>query len=171
MAASSPFSPGVFTPAPIDSIDSTMSSTASSLGSAAARHRAQVLKAYRDFLEVVARSQPASAREAKRTEVRDAIRSHANETDESTQLDLLKKLVGRVSFLRMTSPKTGRGRHTRETGVYVVRDGELVEGKGQSAGVRVNDGKISMEEAHAYHNRLLRRQYFGRKPPPQPPML
>ena len=53
----------------------------------------------------------------------------------------------------------------------MVREGELVEDGGESKGKRVADGKISMQEAHEYHNRLMKRQYFGRKPPPQPPML
>ena len=92
------------------------------------------------------------------------------ETDDP-RLDLLKELVGRVGFLRIVTPKTGRGRHTREAGSFVMRDGEVVEGVGQTGGQRVADGKISMQEAHDYHNRLLRRQYFGKTPPPQPPML
>ena len=135
------------------------------------RHRAQVLKAYRDFVDVVRRSRPASAREAKLDEVRAAMRANAHVTEESKQLDLLKQLVARVSYLRIVTPKSGRGRHKRESGTFVVREGELVEGSGQSQGMRVNDGKISMQEAHEYHNRLLKRQYFGKTPPPQPPML
>ena len=143
----------------------------SSAGSAAARHRAAVLKAYRDFVDVARRSRPVAEREAKLDEVRTAIRANAGETDESKRLDLLKQLVGRVGFLRIVTPKTGRGRHTREAGSFVMRDGEVVEGVGQTGGQRVADGKISAQEAHDYHNRLLRRQYFGKTPPPQPPML
>jgi hypothetical protein len=75
------------------------------------------------------------------------------EADESKQLDLLKQLVAKVSYLRIMTPKTGRGRHTREAGTFVVRAGELVEGGGETQGMRVNDGKISMQEAHEYHNR------------------
>ena len=99
------------------------------------------------------------------------MRANAHVTEESKQLDLLKQLIARVSYLRIVTPKSGRGRHKRESGTFVVREGELVEGSGQSQGMRVNDGKISMQEAHEYHNRLLKRQYFGKTPPPQPPML
>ena len=98
----------------------------SSAGSAAARHRAAVLKAYRDFVDVARRSRPVAEREAKLDEVRVAIRANAGETDESKRLDLLKQLVGRVGFLRIVTPKTGRGRHTREAGSFVMRDGEVL---------------------------------------------
>lgn len=139
--------------------------------SSAARHRAAVLKAYRDFVDVARRSRPVAEREAKLEEARAAIRASAGVTDESEQQALLKKLVARVGFLRVVTPKTGRGRHKRESGVFVVREGEVVQGSGQSAGQRVADGTISMQEAHEYHNRLLKRQYYGATPPKQPPML
>ena len=116
--------------------------------SSAARHRAAVLKAYRDFVDVARRSRPVAEREAKLEEARAAIRASAGVTDESEQQALLKKLVARVGFLRVVTPKTGRGRHKRESGVFVVREGEVVEGSGQSAGQRVADGTISMQEAH-----------------------
>jgi hypothetical protein len=139
--------------------------------SSVARHRAAVLKAYRDFVDVARRSSPAAEREVKLADVRAAIRANAGVTDESERQELLKKLVARVGFLRIVTPKTGRGRHKRESGVFVVREGEVIEGTGQTAGARVADGTISMQEAHEYHNRLLKRQYYGQKPPPQPPML
>ena len=56
-------------------------------------------------------------------------------------------------------------------GFRSLREGEVVEGSGQSSGQRVADGTISMQEAHEYHNRLLKRQYYGATPPKQPPML
>ena len=142
-----------------------------SAGAGLSKHRAQVLKAYRDFVDVVRRSRPASERDAKLDEVRAAVRANVHENEESKQLDLLKQLVARVSYLRIVTPKSGRGRHTREGGTFVVRKGELVEGSGETLGMRVNDGKISMQEAHEYHNRLLKRQYYGKTPPPQSPML
>tara|TARA_B000000441_G_C21547564_1_gene235331 strand:+ start:26 stop:463 length:438 start_codon:yes stop_codon:yes gene_type:complete len=136
---------------------------------AAARHRGAVLKAYRDLVDVVRRSSPVEARDAVLEEARTEIRANAAETDESKRLDLLRKLVARVGYLRIVTPKGGR--HKPEGGTFVVREGELVEDGGESKGKRVADGKISMQEAHDYHNRLMKRQYFGRKPPPQPPML
>ena len=47
--------------------------------SAAARHRAAVLKAYRDLVDVVRRSRPVAEREAKLDEARTEIRAHAAE--------------------------------------------------------------------------------------------
>ena len=82
---------------------------------------------------------------------------------------MLRTLVARVGYLRIVTPKGGR--HKRESGTFVVREGELVEDGGESKGKRVADGTISMQEAHDYHNRLMKRQYYGQKPPPQPPML
>ena len=52
-----------------------------------------------------------------------------------------------------------------------MRDGEVVEGVGQTGGQRVADGEDLNAGGADYHNRLLRRQYFGKTPPPQPPML
>jgi hypothetical protein len=52
---------------------------------------------------------------------------------------------------------------------FVMRDGELTSDyepimKGQ----RVNDGKLSNEEAWTYHNKLMTRQYYGKTPPKKP---
>ena len=115
---------------------------------AAARHRGAVLKAYRDLVDVVRRSSPVEARDAVLEEARTEIRANAAETDESKRLDLLRKLVARVGYLRIITPKGGR--HKREGGTFVVREGELVEDGGESKGKRVADGKISMQEAHDY---------------------
>jgi|TARA_B110000967_G_scaffold209714_1_gene267247 hypothetical protein len=139
--------------------------------SSAARHRSAVLKAYRDFVDVARRSVPVGEREGKLEEVRVAIRANFGVASESEQQTLLRTLVAKVAFLRIVTPKTGRGRHKRESGVFVVRDGAVVEGFGETGGTRVADGTISMQEAHEYHNRLMKRQYYGKKPPPQPPML
>ena len=144
-------------------------SSPTTAASAAARHRAAVLKAYRDLVDVVRRSRPVAEREAKLDEARTEIRAHAAEHEESKRLDMLRTLVARVGYLRIVTPKGGR--HKRESGTFVVREGELVEDGGESKGKRVADGTISMQEAHDYHNRLMNRQYYGQKPPPQPPML
>ncbi|PSC73821.1 N-acyl-D-glucosamine 2-epimerase [Micractinium conductrix] len=50
-------------------------------------------------------------------------------------------------------------------GHYVLRDGKLVEGSGETAGARVADGTIGMDEARQRHQQLLQRQFFGREPP------
>ena len=145
-----------------------MASSGVCIAAAAARHRAQVLKAYRDLVDVARRSRPVANREKIVAEARDAIRANADEPSESKRLEHLKKLVARVGYLRMTTRKGGR--HKREAGTFVVREGKLVEG-GAEREKRVADGTISMQEAHELHDRLMRRQYFGQTPPPQCPML
>ena len=96
-------------------------SSPNAVASAAARHRGAVLKAYRDLVDVVRRSSPVAARDAMLEEARTEIRAHAAETDESKRLDLLRKLVARVGYLRIVTPKGGR--HKREGGTFVVRKG------------------------------------------------
>ena len=51
----------------------------------------------------------------------------------------------------------------------MLRDGELVQGAGQSAGTRVATGILDMNEARARHNALLKRQHFGRMPTTKEP--
>lgn len=46
----------------------------------------------------------------------------------------------------------------------MLRDGELVQGAGQSAGTRVATGVLDMGEARTRHNALIKRQHFGRMP-------
>ena len=120
------------------------------------------------LVDVARRSRPVANREKIVAEARDAIRANADEPSESKRLEHLKKLVARVGYLRMTTRKGGR--HKREAGTFVVREGKLVEG-GAEREKRVADGTISMQEAHDLHNRLMKRQYFGQTPPPQCPML
>ena len=137
--------------------------------SSAARHRSAVLKAYRDFVDVARRSVPVGEREGKLEEVRVAIRANFGVASESEQQTLLRTLVAKVAFLRIVTPKTGRGRHKRESGVFVVRDGAVVEGF-EFLGELARNEHLPLV-AHEYHNRLMKRQYYGKKPPPQPPML
>ena len=56
------------------------------------------------------------------------------------------------------------GDRARGSGTFVLRDGELVAGSGESAGVRVATGILDMNEARARHNALIKRQHFGRMP-------
>ncbi|CAK0779791.1 hypothetical protein CVIRNUC_004853 [Coccomyxa viridis] len=126
--------------------------------------RANVLRAYRELLDLAKRL-PIDKRNASLEEARKAMRSNQSEVDPVKQTDLLKELVAKVSFLRMTTPKTYRDRRTRHGSVtLVMRDGALVEGQGTSES-RVADGTMSMEEARTRNKQLLKRQHFGRDPP------
>ena len=71
--------------------------------------RANVLRAYRELLDLAKRL-PVEKRYASLEEARKAMRSNQRETDPVKQTDMLKELVAKVSFLRMTTPKTYRDR-------------------------------------------------------------
>ena len=71
--------------------------------------RANVLRAYRELLDLTKRL-PLEKRYANLEEARKAVRSNRSETDPVKQTDMLKELVAKVSFLRMTTPKTYKDR-------------------------------------------------------------
>ena len=71
--------------------------------------RANVLRAYRELIDLVRRL-PAETRDASLQEARGAMQADKNESNLVKQTDMLKQLVSKVSFLRMTTPKTYRDR-------------------------------------------------------------
>ncbi len=71
--------------------------------------RANVLRAYRELIDLVRRL-PAEKRDASLQEARKAMQADKNESNLVKQTDMLKQLVSKVSFLRMTTPKTYRDR-------------------------------------------------------------
>eukprot|EP00873_Tetraselmis_striata_P021005 jgi/Tetstr1/441269/TSEL_029520.t1 len=124
-----------------------------------------VLRTYRELLECCRRLPAAQGTEAV-AQVRAEVRANRELADPVEVQEALRRMVGRISFLKMTTPRRGPSwRDSVSYGTYVVRGGDVVESQGQSKGSRVADGKISMEEARSYHNRLLKRQHFGREPP------
>ncbi|KAL4431057.1 hypothetical protein ABPG75_006313 [Micractinium tetrahymenae] len=129
-----------------------------------AQHRNQVLRAYRELLSLIRRL-PESKRASAWQEARQTVRQHAGEADEARQQDLFKQLAAKISFLRVVTPRRPGEVSSIGAGHYVLRDGRLVEGTGATAGARVADGTISMEEARQRHHQLLKRQFFGREPP------
>lgn len=56
------------------------------------------------------------------------------------------------------------GDRARGSGNFVLRDGQLVQGAGASAGARVATGVLDMGEARTRHAALIKRQHFGRTP-------
>lgn len=72
-------------------------------------HRANVLRAYRELIDLAKRL-PAEKRDVSIQEARKAMRANKSEADPVKQTDMLKELVAKVSFLRMTTPKTYRDR-------------------------------------------------------------
>ena len=106
-------------------------------------------------------------------------------TERALEDEIVKFLLGKVGFLKMNASgsvsRELRAREERKSGrketvlstTFVLRGGELVptseEGVDvESKGSRVNDGKLSNEEAWTYHNRLMKRQYYGKTPPKMP---
>ena len=94
--------------------------------------------------------------------------------------EIVKFLLGKVGFLKArASGATTRELRARErqrervkesaiSTTFVLRRGELVNAESinvESKGARVNDGKLSNEEARTYHERLMKRQYYGKTPP------
>ena len=95
--------------------------------------------------------------------------------------EIVKFLLGKVGFLKArasgvtTRELRARERQQRErvkesaiSTTFVLRRGELVNTEKihvESKGARVNDGKLSNEEARSYHERLMKRQYYGKTPP------
>lgn len=134
---------------------------------AMSEHRVVVRKLYRELLTRIRRLPPkdqvGKIEEAVRT-----MRANRDVEDEAKRSALLKDLVARVSFLRVVTPRRpGDGNVTGTK--YVIRDGELVEGEGDSFGLRVASSQISMNDYRVRHEQLLKRQHFGRSAPAYDP--
>lgn len=131
-------------------------------------HSREILQAYREVLKLIRRL-PREQIENALNEAKSVMRSHQLEMDPARRSDLYKQLAAKISFLRMITPRVPGDQSVLGACHYVLREGNLVEGYGENTGSRVADGKLSMAEAHEYHNRLLKRQYFGKDPPKYSP--
>ncbi|PNH01659.1 hypothetical protein TSOC_012435 [Tetrabaena socialis] len=119
-----------------------------------------VLARYRELLRLVARLPQAKRGEAL-GEARTTIRDRRSESNPEKQLNHLKELTSKIGFLRIVTPKEpGEVR----SGVFVVRDGRIVEGSGDAKGGRVADGTITMEEGMRRNDRDFKRLYGAAKP-------
>ena len=98
-------------------------------------HSTAVLRAYRELLGLVRRL-PESQRSSAWQKARQTLRQHAGEADEARQQELFKQLAARISFLRAVTPKQPGEVSSIGAGHYVLRDGKLVEGSGETAGAR-----------------------------------
>lgn len=78
-------------------------------------------------------------------------------------LDELRRLAARSGFLRMVTPARSRRARDEVGGTYVMRDGRLVRGTGETQGVRATDGSVSFEDARARNMADMQRMNFGRK--------
>eukprot|EP00878_Enallax_costatus_P006456 GHUV01006768.1.p1 GENE.GHUV01006768.1~~GHUV01006768.1.p1 ORF type:complete len:133 (+),score=26.11 GHUV01006768.1:211-609(+) len=124
-------------------------------------HKAQVLSRYRELLRLIHRL-PSDKATAAKAEAQQTIRQRQTETDPEAQLQYLKELVARISFLRITTPRPVGEK--LEGGSYVLRDGSLVKGSGEEKGTRVTDGSMSMDEAKRV-NREHYKRFYGKSMP------
>ena len=123
---------------------------------------------YRRLLKLISRL-PEPARATECSAARAAFRDNADASGADAEL-LQTKLDDKLRYLRIVTPKRpGDTDDVDEASrVYVLRDGELEQRQGRRE-KRVADGTMSMSEARERHDRLLRRQHFGRAPPSYDP--
>ncbi len=123
---------------------------------------------YRRLLRLISRL-PEPARATECSAARAAFRDNAHASGADAEL-LQTKLDDKLRYLRIVTPKRpGDTDDIDEASrVYVLRDGELEQRQGRRE-KRVADGAMSMSEARERHDRLLRRQHFGRAPPSYDP--
>jgi hypothetical protein len=95
----------------------------------------QVLATYRELISLIRRL-PKEQQKSALEDARSKMRQHGNETDPALQLELFERLTAKLSFLRMITPRKPGETSMRGTGKFVLRNGELVEGEGRSAGTR-----------------------------------
>ena len=95
-------------------------------------HKATILRNYRELLDLI-HCLPAAKRSAALAEARIKIREGATEVHAAKQSDLLKELVGKISYLRAATPRNAwRRRSLEQPTHYVFRGGKLVQGYGQA---------------------------------------
>lgn len=126
--------------------------------------RSHVLSHYRELLRLIGRLPQSSERASALKEARKEMRQQSQASEEHVA-DLLRVLVSKIGYLRMITPKKSSDKGRIGVGKFVVRDGNVVEGSGASAGERVADGSLSQDEAWKMHRKLMKRQYFGQEPP------
>ena len=93
------------------------------------------MASFRELCRLVKRLPTDAERAAAMEQAKGEMRKHADAGPEQVA-DLHRVLVAKISFLRMKVPKLSRDSGKVGTGHYVVRDGNVVEGTGASAGTR-----------------------------------
>lgn len=98
--------------------------------------RTQILRAYRELLGLIRRL-PVDKRAKVLSEAREEMRRHQNESDHVGRSERFKRLCERISFLRVITPRGPGARSSSVvSGKFVLRNGELVQGSGRTAGSR-----------------------------------
>lgn len=120
-----------------------------------------VLSAWRDFAELLKRL-PAADAARRRAEAAAEVRSAAALTGADADA-AIKRLLAAIAGLRATTARKPGERRGGRGGVYVVREGRVVEGGEASAtGRAVGAGRLTPDEVYRKHRDLVKRQHFGR---------
>ena len=91
--------------------------------------KTDILRSYRELVYLIKRL-PEQQQIAALAEAKATVRSNRTVSKESEASELQKIMVSKIGFLRMTQPRNSKDRYAK-AGVYVVRDGEVVEGRGR----------------------------------------
>ncbi len=153
-----------------------------------APHRSNVLRQYRELVGLI-KALPETQQDAALEKARATVRANRQEADPVKASDMLRDLVKQSSFLKTITPKY-TARQGSSAGIFVLRDGELVEGRAikesryslltshrrtsatseccrphrWTLSARVSDGSLDLNEARARQKELVRRQHFGNLP-------
>ncbi|KAK9865316.1 hypothetical protein WJX84_004707 [Apatococcus fuscideae] len=119
------------------------------------------LRAARELVGLI-KALPETQQDAALEKARATVRANRQEADPVKASDMLRDLVKQSSFLKTITPKY-TARQGSSAGIFVLRDGELVEGRAIKES-RVSDGSLDLNEARARQKELVRRQHFGNLP-------
>lgn len=89
-----------------------------------------VLRNYRELLTLLKRL-PESSYVSESQRAKQEILQHRNEADVLKVSDLHKRLVAKISFLRMTTTRRPGESQRHKSGIFVLREGALVESEAE----------------------------------------
>ena len=90
-------------------------------------HRSNVLRQYRELLSLIG-ALPSEQQAKALTQARTTVKANSSESDPVKASDMLRDLVSQSSFLKTITPKYS-ARQGSSAGIFVLRDGQLVEGR------------------------------------------
>mmetsp|Transcript_2030 Transcript_2030/g.3165 ORF Transcript_2030/g.3165 Transcript_2030/m.3165 type:complete len:134 (-) Transcript_2030:586-987(-) len=124
--------------------------------------RERVLGSLRQLYRLIQRL-PLAQKQMALQEARATTASRRSETSQQTVLHHMKELAAKLAYLRVITPRHP-GDAAKAAGRYVLREGQLVEGSGESAGSRAANGTTSREEALRGNAEHFKRFYGADKP-------
>jgi hypothetical protein len=122
-------------------------------------HRTNVLRAYRELLNLIHRL-PAQDQQKALQEARELLTKNKNISNAVEASDKLKELVARISFLRIMTPRRPGEKSRIGAGTFVLRDGELVEGKAMGVSRYLVLAQVALSPSQQYLDVLPTRSAF-----------